>query len=46
MGSEYLEILKQKGAYPDEHMNCFKIFNEEKLSAGKYIYSSTKDGQI
>ena len=29
-GSENLEILKQKGAYPYEYMNCFKRFNEDK----------------
>ena len=41
-GSENLEILKQKGAYPYEYMNSFKIFNEEKLCARKYFFSSTK----
>ena len=30
-GSENLEILKQKGAYPYEYMNSFKRFNEEKV---------------
>ena len=38
-----LEILKQKGAYPYEYMNSFKRFNEEKLCARKYFYSSTKN---
>ena len=42
-GSENLELLKQKGAYPYEHMNSFERFNEEKLAARKYFYSSTKD---
>ena len=28
-GSENLEILKQKGAYPYEYKNSFKRFNEE-----------------
>ena len=32
-GSEYLELLKQKGAYPYEYMNSFERFNEEKLPA-------------
>ena len=32
-GSEYLELLKQKGAYPYEYMNSFQRFNEEKLPA-------------
>ena len=45
-GSEHLEILKQKGAYPYEYMNSFKRFNEEKLCARKYFYSSTKKGKI
>ena len=45
-GSENLEILKQKGAYPYEYMNSFKKFNEEKLRARKYFFSSTKEGKI
>ena len=44
--SENLELLKQKGAYPYEYMNSFKRFNEEKLPARKYFYSSIKDGKI
>ena len=32
-GSEYLESLKQKGAYPYEYMDSFERFNEEKLPA-------------
>ena len=27
-------------------MNCFERFNEEKLTATKYFYSSIKDGKI
>ena len=45
-GSENLEMLKQKGAYPYEYMNSFKRFNEDKLCARKYFYSSIKDGKI
>ena len=45
-GSEYLELLKQKGAYPYEYMNNFERFNEEKLPAKKHFYSSIKDGKI
>ena len=45
-GSENLEILKQKGAYLYEYMNSFKRFNEEKLPARKYFFSSTKKGKI
>ena len=45
-GSENLEILKQNGAYPYEYMNSFKRFDEEKLCARKYFFSSTKKGKI
>ena len=46
VGSENFELLKQKGAYPQEYMNSFERFNEEKLPARKYFYSSTKDRKI
>ena len=42
-GSENLEILKQKGAYPYEYMNSF---DEEKLCARKYFFGSTKKEKI
>ena len=45
-GSENLELLKQKDAYPYEQLNSFERFNGEKLLARKYFYSSTKDGTI
>ena len=45
-GSENLELLKHKGAYPYEYMNSFERFNEEKLPDKKYLYSSIKDGKI
>ena len=45
-GSENIELLKQKGTYPYEYMNSFERFNEEKLPARKYFYSSTKDGKV
>ena len=45
-GFKHLEILKQKGTYPYEYMNSFKRFNEEKLPARKYFFSSTKKGKI
>ena len=38
-GSENLELLKQKSTYPYKYMNKFERFNEEKLSARKYIFS-------
>ena len=43
---ENLKILKQNGAYPYEYMNSFKRFNEDKLCARKYFYSSKKDKNI
>ena len=45
-GCESLELLKQKGAYSYEYINSFKRFNEDKLCARKYFYSSTKDKEI
>ena len=45
-GSENLELLKQKGAYPYEYMNSIERFNEEKLCARKYFFCSTKKGKI
>ena len=45
-GSENLELLKQNGSYPYQYMNSFEKFNEERLRARKYFYSSTEDGNI
>ena len=45
-GSENLELLKQKCAYPYEYMNSFERFNDKKLSIRNCFYSSTKDGKI
>ena len=42
-GSENLELLQQKDACPYEYMNSFERFNEEKLPARKYFFSSTKE---
>ena len=42
-GSENLELIKEKGSYPYEYMNSFERFNEEKLPAKKYFYSSIKN---
>ena len=42
-GSKNLELLKQKCAYSYEYMNSFRRFNEDKLCARKYFYSSTKN---
>ena len=45
-GSKYLELLKQKGAYPYKYRTSFERFNEGKLPAREYFYSSIKDGKI
>ena len=42
-GSENLELLKQKDAYPYEYMGSFKRFSEEKLPDKECFYSSVKD---
>ena len=40
------DFSRQKGAYPYEYMSSFKRFNEDKLCARKYFYSSTKDKKL
>ena len=45
-GSKNLELLKQKGTFLYEYMNNLERFNEEKLPARKYFFSSTKKGKI
>ena len=42
-GSENLELLKQKAAYPHEYMNSFKRFGKEKVPDKKCFYRSTKN---
>ena len=42
-GSNYLELLKQKDAYPYEYIDSFKRFSEEKLPFKKYFYSPVRD---
>ena len=44
-GSEHLELLQQKGAYPFEYMNSFKRFCKEKLPYKKCFYRSLKNGK-
>ena len=44
VGSDNLELLKQKGNYPYEYMNSFERFNEEKSPATKNFCSSTNSG--
>ena len=43
-GSENLELLKQKDAYPYEYMNSFKRYGDKKLPDKKCFYSSVKGG--
>ena len=45
-GSKYLELLKQNVACPYEYLDSFERFNEEKLPARRYFYSSTKNEKI
>ena len=45
-GSKNLELLKQKSVYPDEYMNSFESFNEKKLPARQYFFSSIKKEKI
>ena len=45
-GSDDLELLNQKDAYPYEYMNSFERFNEKKLPARKYFFSSTKKEKL
>ena len=46
LGSEHLEPLKQKGAYPYEHMSSFKRFDGKKLPNKECFFSSKKKGKI
>ena len=41
-GSKKFELFRQNGPYPYEYMNSLERFNEEKLPATKYFFSSTK----
>ena len=45
-GSKNLGLLKQKGAYPYEHMNSFERFKEKELLNKECFFSSTKKGKI
>ena len=37
-GYEALELLKQKGDYPNEYMNSFERFNEKKIGCQKIFF--------
>ena len=40
---KFIELLKQKDAYPYEYMNNCKRFSEEKLTDKECFYRSVKD---
>ena len=40
---EFLKLVKQKGVYPYEYMDCFKKFSEVKLPDKCNFFSSLKD---
>ena len=42
IGSESLELLKQKGVYPYDYMDSFRRFDEQKLPDKIFFYSSIK----
>ena len=42
---KYLELSKQKGAYPYEYMDSFKKINEKKLPDRRCFYRSLKNGK-
>ena len=44
--SKHLKVLRKKGDYPYGYMNSFKKFDEDKLPARKYFFSSTKKVKI
>ena len=44
--SKHLKILKQNGDYPYEYINSFKKFDEHKLPARKYFFSSMKKERL
>ena len=43
-GSNKLKLLKQKDAYPYEHIDSLERFSEKKLPDKKHFYRSLKDG--
>ena len=45
-GSKNLELLKQKGAYPDEYMSSFERFKERELPNKECFFSSTKKEKL
>ena len=41
--SGFLKLVKQKGVYPYEYMDSFKMFSEDKLPDRCMFFSSLKD---
>ena len=46
VGSENLELLKEKDDYPYEYMNSFERLNEEKLLLGNIFTSLQRMGKL
>ena len=44
--SKNLELLKEKGVYPHEHMNSFERFEEKELANKKCFFISTKKEKL
>ena len=44
--SENLELLKEKGVYPHEHMNSFERFEEKELANKECFFISTKKEKL
>ena len=42
-GGELLRLVKEKGVYPNEYMDGFKKFSEDKLPDRSEFFSSLKD---
>ena len=40
---DLLELIKQKGVYPNEYMDSFKMFSKDKLPGRCNFFSSLKD---
>ena len=43
LGSEFLNLVKEKGVYPYEYMDSFERFSEDKLPDKGEFFSSLKE---
>ena len=46
LSGELLELVKEKRVYPDEYIDSFKRFSEDKLPDKSKFFSSLKDEYI